>query len=179
MKKILILLILCLGVLGFSASKEINKKVDTIPGFEKLIWGMSKDEVIDKLGKPQKNTDYALTYENLEFAGLNTEVTFRFKDGELYQWRGDAETTELNNLELLRMYMKKYPKGTTMGNGSLYYFMNTQRESDISVYFYNDKKPAKVIFEYTSPKEFDRQEQKSKEEKLKKEQQEKQTYDKI
>ena len=93
MRKILILLVLCLGVLSFSASKtsrEVAKKVDTVPGFEKLIWGMSKDEVINKLGEPKFNFDKILTYENLEFIGLNVEVDFYFKDGELYQWRGDA-----------------------------------------------------------------------------------------
>ena len=182
MKKILILLVLCLGVLSFSASKtsrEVAKKVDTVPGFEKLIWGMSKDEVINKLGEPKFNFDKILTYENLEFIGLNVEVDFYFKDGELYQWRGDAETTSSDNFELLRMYMRKYPKGTNWGTGEMYHFMNSERENDMSIYFYMDKKPAKVEFRYTSPKEFDRKEQERKEEKLKKEQQEKQTYDKI
>ena len=91
MRKILILLVLCLGVLGFSASKtsrEVAKKVDTVPGFEKLIWGMSKDEVINKLGEPKFNFDKILTYENLEFVivddGSNEKcvliysATFRF-----------------------------------------------------------------------------------------------------
>ena len=179
MKKLLILLILCLGVLGFSASKEVTKKADTVPGFEKLIWGMSKEEVLDKMGESEFNFDNMLIYENLEFIGLNTKVRFDFKDGELYQWRGIAETTISDNFELLRMYMKKYPKGTNWGNGDMYHFMNSQRENDMSIYFYMDMKPAKVEFQYTSPKEFDRQEQERKEEKLKKEQQEKQTYDKI
>ena len=76
-------MVLCLGVLGFSASKtsrEVAKKVDTVPGFEKLIWGMSKDEVINKLGEPKFNFDKILTYENLEFIGLNVEVDFYFKE---------------------------------------------------------------------------------------------------
>lgn len=182
MRKILILLVLCLGVLGFSASKtsrEVAKKVDTVPGFEKLIWGMSKEEVLDKIGEPEFDFDNMLIYDNLEFIGLSTKVTFDFKDGELYQWRGDAETTTSDNFELLRMYMRKYPKGTNWGNGEMYHFMNSQRENDMSIYFYMDTKPAKVKFRYTSPKEFDRQEQERKEEKLKKEEQKKQTFDKI
>ena len=180
MKKIIILLVLCLGVLGFSANNDSSGKKNTIPGFENLVWEMSKNEVIEKLGKPSSDLGNSLFYNNQEFIGLRINVEFKFKDGELFEWKGEAKTSEMANLELLSTYMSKYKKGTTTGSSAAnaYMFLNEQRDSYLSVFFYN-KEPARVSFRYSSPKEYDRVIQKEKEEELKREKEKKDILNKI
>ena len=63
MKKILILLVLCLGILGFSNE-----------GFKNLKWGASKEEVIKVVGRNYVPEGNMIAYKNIHIGHLKLKT---------------------------------------------------------------------------------------------------------
>ena len=99
MKKIL-LLFLTFGLFCFSNT-----------GFKDLKWGVSREEVIKKVGKPVSNEEEFLFYSNINFANLNLkDLGFTFFDNKLRNWIAHAECTPEEYKELIDEYELKYGK---------------------------------------------------------------------
>ena len=126
MKKILILLVLCLGVLGFSND-----------GFKNLKWGAPKEDVIKLLGtkydvdkKDKNKIIYSsisnrdkLYFANLEFLTLD----FKFEDNRLVAWEGYVFTDISDFRTLMDAYFKKYGKN--------FYVLDYGRDGSFFTYY--------------------------------------------
>ena len=100
MKKILVILVLSLSSLCFTAE-----------GFKDLKWGASKEEVIQKMGKGYKvdKNQNALVYKNVEFSALDlSSLTFIFDGDDLTAWDSTALTTKRQLSDLIEAYKNKY-----------------------------------------------------------------------
>ena len=107
MKKILILLVLCLGILGFSND-----------GFKNLKWGAPKEDVIKLLGtkydvdkKDKNKIIYSSVYnkDKLYFANLEfTSLSFIFNEDKMISWEGSGFLSRSQRIKLLDSYLEKY-----------------------------------------------------------------------
>ena len=157
MNKILFMLILCLSIFSFTNEDILEKKV-AVPEFENLYWEMTKDEVISILGKPAGSQKNTLSYNNVNFFDLKANIQLQFDNGGLSKVEGTAKTEKVRNLELARAFLNKYPMGDLIGDHKTetYSFINSQRETDMGIFFYNKKNPPTILFKFFSPREHDK-----------------------
>lgn len=98
MRKILILLVLCLGTLSFSTT-----------GFKNLKWGTSKEEAIRVMGEPNYSKGQIIQYGLNKFDNIYLRfVTLKFDNGKLVAWEGAGFVSESQLNVLIEHFQKKY-----------------------------------------------------------------------
>ena len=98
MKKILLLCLLFFTT--FSFSTDILKD---------LKWGMTREEVIKKMGKPSFSYRELTQYENIKFENINLEkLNLEFENDKLVNWSGKGTETKVELDRLASTLSKKY-----------------------------------------------------------------------
>ena len=123
-------------------------------GFKDLKWGMARDEVIKKMGKPSFSYLELTQYENIKFENINLEkLSLKFENNKLVNWggRGSASKTEL---EVLATTLSKKYKGFRLQfenrNDDI---TRTIGRYNLTGYLYQDKESVSLDYWDTSKNE--------------------------
>lgn len=98
MKKILLLCMSFLSVFCFSSSE-----------LKDLKWGLTREEVIKKIGKPSFSYRELMQYENIKYENVNLEkLSLEFENNKLTSWSGKGTETKIELDKLVDTLSKKY-----------------------------------------------------------------------